>query len=150
MPLPALRSHTPGAAPGRPIKTGARVRRFRGSKNENRTSEYYLLGAVGHVDASVLVCTDPADVVVVPEAAHHVDVVHDESVPAKAPASAGKWFGSSSGVCEVRKAGQPNLPAGQTQRLSRAPITGEAINRYVSQEAVFDSLAEAASGRLTG
>jgi len=36
MPLPVLRSHTPGFAPGPPVKTGARVRRFRGCKNRRR------------------------------------------------------------------------------------------------------------------
>jgi len=30
VPLPVLRSHTPGAAPGPLVKTGARVHRFRG------------------------------------------------------------------------------------------------------------------------
>ena len=32
VPLPVLRSHTPGAAPGLPVKTWAHVRLFRGCK----------------------------------------------------------------------------------------------------------------------
>ena len=46
MPLPAPRSHTPGTAPGPPVKTGARVRRFRGCNREEH-SKARLLGWTG-------------------------------------------------------------------------------------------------------
>ena len=39
-PCPFFEATTPGAAPGPPVKTGARVRRFRGCNNQPRTPRH--------------------------------------------------------------------------------------------------------------